>query len=48
LGYEVITITDDMLTKENLSQFEAIISGVRAYNTNEKLKHLQTKTQWTM
>ena len=37
LGYEVITITDDMLTKENLSQFEAIITGVRAYNTNEKL-----------
>ncbi|NDC31778.1 MAG: LmbE family protein, partial [Bacteroidetes bacterium] len=43
LGYEVITITDDMLTKENLSQFEAIIAGVRAYNTNEKLSTYKQK-----
>lgn len=43
LGYEVITITDDMLTKENLSQFEAIITGVRAYNTNEKLSTYKQK-----
>ena len=43
LGYEVITITDDMLTKENLSQFESIITGVRAYNTNEKLSTYKQK-----
>jgi LmbE family N-acetylglucosaminyl deacetylase len=43
LGYEVITITDDILTKENLSQFEAIITGVRAYNTNEKLSTYKQK-----
>jgi hypothetical protein len=37
LGYEVTTITDNMLATESLSQYEAIITGVRAYNTNEKL-----------
>ncbi|MFA7380829.1 MAG: PIG-L family deacetylase [Bacteroidia bacterium] len=43
LGYEVITLTDDMLAKENLNQFEAIITGVRAYNTNEKLPAFKQK-----
>ncbi|MCC6684578.1 MAG: PIG-L family deacetylase [Bacteroidia bacterium] len=43
LGYEVITITDDMLAKENLNQFEAIVTGVRAYNTNEKLPQFKQK-----
>jgi LmbE family N-acetylglucosaminyl deacetylase len=37
LGYEVVTITDNMLATENLGQYETIITGVRAYNTNEKL-----------
>jgi hypothetical protein len=43
LGYEVITLTDDLLAKENLSQYDAIISGVRAYNTNEKLPSFKQK-----
>lgn len=43
LGYEVITLTDDVLAKENLSQFEAILTGVRAYNTNEKLPSFKQK-----
>ncbi len=43
LGYEVVTLTDDMLTKENLSQFDAIITGVRAYNTNDKLPSFKQK-----
>jgi LmbE family N-acetylglucosaminyl deacetylase len=43
LGYEVVTLTDDMLAKENLSQFDAIISGVRAYNTNEKLPQFKQR-----
>lgn len=43
LGYEVVTITDDILAKENLSQFEAILTGVRAYNTNEKLPPFKQK-----
>jgi LmbE family N-acetylglucosaminyl deacetylase len=37
LGYEVTTLTDDKLANENLSQYDAIVTGVRAYNTNEKL-----------
>ncbi|MBP9185759.1 MAG: LmbE family protein, partial [Bacteroidia bacterium] len=37
LGYEVTTLTDDKLASENLSQYDAIITGVRAYNTNDKL-----------
>ena len=43
LGYEVTTLTDDKLSKENLSQFDAIITGVRAYNTNEKLSNFKQK-----
>lgn len=40
MGYEVTLLTDKELTRNNLKQFDAIISGVRAYNTNEWLnKH---------
>lgn len=43
LGYEVVTITDDMLAKEDLMQFDAIVTGVRAYNTNAKLPSYKQK-----
>jgi len=43
LGYEVTTLTDDKLASENLSQYDAIITGVRAYNTNEKLLSFKQK-----
>ena len=43
LGYEVVTLTDDKLASENLSQFDAILTGVRAYNTNEKLPSFKQK-----
>jgi LmbE family N-acetylglucosaminyl deacetylase len=43
LGYEVITLTDEMLAKESLSQYDAIVTGVRAYNTNEKLASFKPK-----
>ncbi|MFN5544343.1 MAG: LmbE family protein, partial [Bacteroidota bacterium] len=43
LGYEVTTLTDDKLESENLSQYDAIITGVRAYNTNEKLLPFKQK-----
>ncbi len=43
LGYEVTTLTDDKLTSENLSQYDAIVTGVRAYNTNEKLPSFKQK-----
>lgn len=43
LGYEVTTLTDDKLATENLSRYDAIITGVRAYNTNEKLLSFKQK-----
>jgi LmbE family N-acetylglucosaminyl deacetylase len=43
LGYEVTTLTDDKLVGENLNQYDAIITGVRAYNTNEKLPSFKQK-----
>lgn len=43
LGYEVITLTDEKLSNENLNQYDAIITGVRAYNTNEKLPAFKQK-----
>ncbi|MBL0130674.1 MAG: hypothetical protein IPP43_05790 [Chitinophagaceae bacterium] len=35
MGYEVTLLTDKELSRNNLSQFDAILTGVRAYNTNE-------------
>jgi LmbE family N-acetylglucosaminyl deacetylase len=35
MGYEVTLLTDKELSKNNLQQFDAILTGVRAYNTNE-------------
>ncbi len=34
MGYEVIPLGDKELTRNNLGQFDAIITGVRAYNTH--------------
>lgn len=40
MGYEVTLLGDKELTRNNLSQFDAIITGVRAYNTHAWLnKH---------
>ncbi len=38
IGYNVTILTDEMLAKENLSKYSCIITGVRAYNTNERLQ----------
>jgi LmbE family N-acetylglucosaminyl deacetylase len=43
LGYEVTILTDDKLASENLNTYDAIITGVRAYNTNEKLPSFKQK-----
>ncbi len=37
MGYEVTILTDKELEKENLSQYQAIITGVRAYNVRASL-----------
>lgn len=39
MGYEVSLLTDKELSQNNLSRFDAIITGVRAYNTNEWLNN---------
>jgi hypothetical protein len=38
IGYHVTILTDELLTSENLSKYNAIITGVRAYNTNKRLQ----------
>jgi LmbE family N-acetylglucosaminyl deacetylase len=37
MGYEVTLLTNKELAQSSLEQFDAIMSGVRAYNTNEWL-----------
>jgi LmbE family N-acetylglucosaminyl deacetylase len=37
IGYEVVLMQEKELARNNLQQFDAIIAGVRAYNTNEWL-----------
>lgn len=38
VGYQVTMLTDELLTGTDLSKFNAIITGVRAYNVNEHLQ----------
>ena len=35
MGYEVILLTEKELARNNLQQFDAIISGIRAFNSND-------------
>jgi LmbE family N-acetylglucosaminyl deacetylase len=37
VGYDVVTLSDEQLKTEDLSRFHAIVVGVRAFNSNEKL-----------
>lgn len=39
MGYDVVLLTEKELSRNNLRQYDAIISGVRAYNTNEWLNN---------
>ncbi|MGZ8552472.1 MAG: PIG-L family deacetylase [Chitinophagaceae bacterium] len=43
MGYEVTLLTDKELARNNLKQFDAIISGIRAHNTNEWLNKYYDK-----
>ena len=43
MGYDVTLLTDKELSRNNLNGFDAIISGVRAYNTNEWLNNHYSK-----
>jgi len=37
IGYNVVTLTDDMLLNSDLSQYGAIIAGIRVYNINQRM-----------
>jgi LmbE family N-acetylglucosaminyl deacetylase len=37
-GYNVTILTDDLLIKNDLSGYDAIVTGIRAYNTNDRLQ----------
>ncbi len=41
IGYTVIDLTPDELTADRLKRFDAVILGVRAYNTLERMRLLQ-------
>lgn len=43
LGYLITFLSDDQLAKENLNQYDAIVAGMRAYNTIERLQVHYTK-----
>jgi LmbE family N-acetylglucosaminyl deacetylase len=38
VGYNVTILTDELLDQGNLSKFDAIVTGIRAYNTNDRLQ----------
>ncbi|HUR66685.1 MAG TPA: hypothetical protein VMZ03_10080, partial [Chitinophagaceae bacterium] len=43
MGFEVNMLTDKEMTRNNLDKFDCIITGVRAYNTNEWLNKYYDK-----
>jgi LmbE family N-acetylglucosaminyl deacetylase len=43
INYEVTELNNEKLAKEDLSQYESIIFGVRAFNTNENLSKMKSK-----
>jgi LmbE family N-acetylglucosaminyl deacetylase len=43
LGVDVTMLTDEMLETSDLSSFDAIVAGVRAYNTRERLKNAKPR-----
>jgi LmbE family N-acetylglucosaminyl deacetylase len=38
IGYSVTVLNDESLKNEDLSKYSAIVMGIRAYNTNERLQ----------
>lgn len=38
VGYNVTMLTDELLTNEDLSKYQAIVTGIRAYNINDRLQ----------
>ncbi len=40
MGYKVVMLNEADIRANNLKQFDAIVTGVRAYNTNEWMNHV--------
>jgi LmbE family N-acetylglucosaminyl deacetylase len=38
VGYNVTLLTDEMLAHNDLTKYDAIVTGIRAYNTNDQLQ----------
>ncbi|MES1225907.1 MAG: LmbE family protein, partial [Bacteroidota bacterium] len=43
VGYDITLLTDDLLAAGDLTKYTAIVTGVRAYNTNEKLQNYYSR-----
>ena len=43
IDYDVTILTDELISDRSLKDFDAIIVGIRAYNTNERMKHYYPK-----
>lgn len=43
IGYNVVELTDAMLANDDLSKYGAIVTGIRAYNTNANLQQVHNK-----
>jgi LmbE family N-acetylglucosaminyl deacetylase len=43
VGYQVDLLSDEALFNQNLAVYDTIITGVRAYNTRDILKHVQKR-----
>ncbi len=43
IGYKVTRLSDEDLVTQNLSSYDAILIGIRAYNTRPALKNLQER-----
>ncbi len=43
LGYSIEVLSNGMLENGSLAEYDAIITGVRAWNTEERLKYIQPK-----
>jgi LmbE family N-acetylglucosaminyl deacetylase len=41
MGYEVVLLEDEDVKADNLARFDAVVTGVRAYNTRERMRFLQ-------
>ena len=41
IGYTVVELSDDDITPDKLQNFDAVVMGIRAYNTNDRIKFYQ-------